>query len=180
MLKPILASLLALTAGAVQAAPITPARSSVQFVYTQMNVSVAGQFKKFSGDVVFDPAKPAADKVNIVVELAGVDASSSDADETLQTAEWFDVAHFPKATFSSTQFKSLGGNRFEASGQFSLKGHTASLVIPFTVRADAGGQWLEGSFPLSRLAWKVGTGEWADVGTVADAVQVKFKLYVPK
>jgi polyisoprenoid-binding protein YceI len=163
-----------------QAAPIDAAHSSVTFVFTQMNVPVEGQFKKFAGDVQFDPAKPEAGKVSISIDLTGTDAGSDDADQTLADKDWFNTARFPKASFTSSQFKALGAGRYQAVGQFSLKGRTAALTIPFTARTDATGQWLEGSVPLSRLAWKVGEGEWADVGTVADAVQIKFKLHLPK
>lgn len=166
--------------GIAQAAPVDAAKSSVKFVFTQMNVPVEGQFKKFAADVAFDAAKPETGKVSIAVDLVATDAGSSDANQAVQMKEWFNTATFPKATFSATQFKALGGGKFQAIGQFGLKGRSASLSVPFTVKPDAKGQWFEGSFPLSRLAWKVGEGEWSDVGAVADAVQVKFKLYVAK
>jgi polyisoprenoid-binding protein YceI len=175
----ILAAIATLGASA-QATPIDPAKSSVKFVFTQMNVPVEGQFKKLTGDVSFDAAKPDAGKGSVTVDLGGADAGSSDANQALVSAEFFDVPHFPKATFTTTQFKALGGGKYQVTGQFSLKGRSAPISIPFTARPDSNGQWLEGAFPLSRLAWKVGTGEWADVGSVADAVQVKFKLFVPK
>ncbi|MBV8464967.1 MAG: YceI family protein [Burkholderiales bacterium] len=163
-----------------QATPLDPAKSSVKFVFTQMNVPVEGQFKKLAGDVSFDAAKPEAGKASLTVDLGGADAGSSDANQALVSAEFFDVAHFPKASFTATQFKALGGGKYQVTGQFSLKGRSAPISIPFTARPDGSGQWLEGAFPLSRLGWKIGTGEWADVGSVADAVQVKFKLFVPK
>ncbi|WP_374352164.1 YceI family protein [Chitinimonas sp.] len=169
-----------LLAAMANAAPVDAAKSSVKFVFTQMNVPVEGQFKKFNADVAFDAAKPETAKVTVNVELAGADAGNSDANVMMQAKEWFDGAHFPRATFTSSQFKALGNGKFQAVGQFSLKGRTAALTVPFTARAEGNGQWLEGAFPLSRLAWKVGEGEWADVGTVADAVQIKFKLFVAK
>ncbi|MGQ5524765.1 YceI family protein [Chitinimonas sp. PSY-7] len=166
--------------GLAHAAPADPSKSSLKFAFTQMNVPVEGQFKKFAADVAFDANKPEAGKVSIAVDLVAADAGSSDANQAMQMKEWFNTAAFPKATFTATQFKSLGAGKFQATGQFGLKGKTASLSVPFTVKPDAAGQWFEGSFPLSRLAWKVGEGEWSDVGTVADAVQVKFKLFIPK
>ncbi|MBV8660204.1 MAG: YceI family protein [Burkholderiales bacterium] len=175
----ILASLLA-AASAAHATPVDAAKSSVKFVYSQMNVPVEGQFKKFTADVTFDPAKPETGKVSIAIDLSGADAGSGDANQALQLKDWFDTAHYPKTSYATTQLKALGGGRFQAVGQLSLKGRNGALTVPFTARADGNGQWLEGSFPLSRLAWKVGEGDWADTGTVADAVQVKFKLFVPK
>lgn len=170
-------SLLLCTAYAV---PIDAAKSSVKFVFTQMNVSVEGQFKKFSADIVFDAVKPEASKVSMAVDLLSTDAGSGDANQAVQTKDWFNTAAFSKATFSSAQIKALGNGHFQAQGEFGLKGRKAAMSVPFTVRADTAGQWLEGNFPLSRLAWKIGEGDWADVGVVADAVQVKFKIFVPR
>ncbi|QDQ26285.1 YceI family protein [Chitinimonas arctica] len=175
-----LSSILLALLGTAQAAPIDAAKSSVKFVFTQMNVPVEGQFKKFAADIAFDAAKPEAGKVSISVDLAATDAGSSDANQAVQLKEWFNTPAFPRATFTATQFKTVSPGKFQAVGQFGLKGRSANLTVPFTVRAEGNGQWFEGSFPLSRLAWKVGEGEWADVGAVADAVQVKFKLFVPK
>jgi polyisoprenoid-binding protein YceI len=162
------------------AAPVDAAKSSVKFVFTQMNVPVEGNFKRFAGEVSFDAAKPETGRASFTVDLAGADAGSGDANQALAMPDWFDIARFPKASFTASQFKPLGGGRFQAVGQLTLKGRVAPLAIVFTVRPEAQGQWLEGTFPLSRLAWKIGTGEWADVGTVADSVQVKFRLFVPK
>lgn len=175
-----LTTLLFSTLGLAHAAPVDASKSNVKFVFTQMGVPVEGQFKKFAADVAFDTAKPEAGKVSVSIDLVGADAGSGDANQAMATKDWFNTAQFPKASFASSQFKALGGGKYQAVGQFSLKGRTAALTIPFTARPDAGGQWLEGAFPLSRLAWKVGEGDWADVGTVADAVQIKFKLFVPK
>lgn len=176
----LIATVLAAAGLSAQAAPVDAAKSQVKFVFSQMNVSVEGSFKKFSGDVVFDPAKPEAGSVNFAVDLAGTDAGSADANEALKSADWFNLAKFPKATFSAGQFKPLAGGKWQATGQLSLKGRVATLTIPFSVKQEAGGLWFEGAFPLSRLAWKVGENEWSDVGAVADAVQVKFKLFAAK
>lgn len=174
------AGLLGCCSLATLAGPLDAAKSQLRFVFTQMNVPVEGAFRKFSGDIRFDPAHPEAGQASLKIELAAADAGSEDANEALKGGEWFNAARFPQATFTASSFKALGGGRFQVSGQLSLKGRQAAITLPFTQRAEASGQWLEGAFPLSRLAWKVGEGDWSDVGTVADAVQVRFKLFVPK
>jgi polyisoprenoid-binding protein YceI len=145
-----------------------------------MGVTADGEFKTFSGDISFDPAKPDAGKATLSIDLSTVDAGSAEANDALKGKDWFDIAHFPKATFTSTSIQAAGAGKFQASGPFVLKGKSANLVIPFTSRADAGGFWLEGTVPISRTAYKVGDGEWSDTGTVADTVQVHFKLFVPR
>ncbi|MBV1774374.1 YceI family protein [Burkholderiaceae bacterium DAT-1] len=161
------------------ARPVDAKKSEVAFVFTQMNVPVTGRFKAFVADAEFAPAHPEQGKVSVSIDLLGTDAGSPDANESLKTDAWFASKRFPRATFTASGFKAIAGGKFEATGTLSLKGRTAQVTIPFSSRTDAAGQWLEGAFPLQRLSWKIGEGEWADVGTVADAVQVKFRLLVP-
>lgn len=154
--------------------------AEIKFSASQMNVAVDGEFKKFSADVEFDPAAPTVGKVNVVIDAATADTGSQDADELLKGKDFLDVAHFPRATFASSSITAAGAGKFLANGQFTLKGRSLPLVIPFKVRAESAGTWFEGGMPLSRLAYKVGEGEWADTGTISDQVQIRFKIFVPK
>ena len=154
--------------------------AEIKFVATQAEVPIEGEFKRFSADVDFDPAKPSFGKVDIAIELASVNTGSTDADEMLKSRDFFDAAHFPRATFTSASIVAMGAGKFQARGQFALKGRSIALAIPFAARAEGAGQWFEGSVPVSRLGYKVGEGEWSDTGTLADEVLVKFKLYVPR
>lgn len=177
----VLAVSTALIGGAAAAATLTAGqRAELKFVATQAEVPVPGTFRQFSVDVDFDPAKPSTGKVGIAIDLSSVDTGSAEADEMLRGKDFFDVARFPRATFSSTAIKAVGPGNFLASGQLTLKGRSLALAVPFVARADGAGLWLEGSVPVSRLAYQVGGGEWADTGTLADPVVVRFKLYVPR
>lgn len=146
----------------------------------QMDVPVEGEFKQVSADVDFDPAKPQAGKVSIVIKLASVDTGSADADNMLKSKGFFDAGKFPEATFISTSIASAGANMFRASGKLTLKGRSLALVIPFSASPEGAGLSLKGSVPVSRLAYNVGEGEWTDTGTLADQVLIKFKLFLPR
>ena len=164
------------------AAAMSPAAegSSMKFVATQMDVELEGAFKAFSADVDFDPAKLDRSKVEIVVDLASVDTGSADGDTLLKGKDFFDVAHYPQARFSAKQVKALAPGKYLANGEFTLKGHSATLAVPFSVRTDGEGTWVDGSVPVSRLAFGVGQGEWADTGTLSDEVRVNFRLRLPR
>ena len=162
------------------AKPAAPAASQLKFVASQADVPVPGEFRKFSADIDFDPAQPAAGKVNIEVDVGSVATGSGDADAMLVSKDFFDAAHYPRAGFASTAIAPEAGGKFRATGQFTLKGHSLPLTVPFSTRTDAKGIWFEGNVPISRLAYKVGEGEWTDTGTLADKVQIEFKLYVAR
>jgi polyisoprenoid-binding protein YceI len=180
----LLAATLAITAvvgGSTAVAKLTASQGAeLKFVASQSDVPVPGEFRKFSADVDFDPARPTTGKVSIAIEVASVATGSADADAMLKGQDFFDAAHFPQATFTSTSIKAEGAGKFRADGQFTLKGRSLALAVPFTARAEAAGTWFEGAAPVSRLAYKVGEGEWNDTGTLADRVQIKFKLFVAR
>jgi polyisoprenoid-binding protein YceI len=155
-------------------------RAELKFVASQSDVPVTGEFRKFSADVDFDPTKPTVGSVDIVIDLASVDTGSADADMVLKGKDFFDAAQYPQASFASRSIVANGNGKFRAEGQFTLKGRSHPLVVPFAVRPEGDGLWLEGEVPVSRLAYRIGEGEWSDVGTLADPVMIKFKLFLKR
>jgi polyisoprenoid-binding protein YceI len=153
-------------------------QSQVKFAATQAEVELDGEFRKFTADIDFDPTRLGSAKVDIAIDLSSVDTGSGDADALLKGKGFFDVAHFPRASFTSASIKAVAPGKYLASGKLTLKGVSADLVVPFAARSDGAGTWFEGALPVSRRAYKVGEGEWADTGTLSDKVDVLFKLYV--
>lgn len=151
-------------------------KSSLAFVYKQMNVPVDGQFKSFRAKLAFDPAKPAAAKAEFEIDLASIDAGSKDANDEVAGKAWFNTKAFPVARFVATSVKPLGNNRFEVAGKMSIKGKTLDLSTPVTVTQQGGAATFDGSLVLKRADYGIGDGIWADFGTVANEIQIKFRL----
>jgi polyisoprenoid-binding protein YceI len=155
---------------------VDAAKSEIRFVTKQMNVPVEGKFRKFSAQLDFDPAKLAAGKAQIEVDLGSIDTGSSEADTEVKGKAWFNLAVFPTAKFVSTGLKSLGAGRYEAAGKLTIKGKTMDVTAPFTAKQEGGATVFEGGFTLLRLQFGIGEGPWSDTETVANEVQVRFKL----
>lgn len=172
----VLALAVPLLAAAAEFNAVQASKSRISFVSKQMGVPVEGEFKKFAAQVAFDPARPEAGRAQIELDLAGIDAGSTDADEEVKGKNWFDVRQYPTAKFVSTGVKPLGGNRYEARGQMTIKGRTRDVVAPFAYRQEGADAVLEGVIPVLRLQYGVGTGAWSDTATVADEVQVRFRI----
>lgn len=153
-------------------------QSRVDFVYRQMNVPMEGSFKRFSGQLRFDPAKTTLAKAALDIDLASIDTGSTEGDEEVAGKLWFNTKQFPAARFVSTSVKPLGNNRFEVAGKMSIKGRTHDVSTPATFRQQGTGGVFEGSFVLKRADYGIGEGMWADFGTVANEVQIKFRLVV--
>ena len=152
----------------------------ILFRAMQQDVPVEGEFKRFAADIAFDPAKPQAGKVDLVIDLASVSTGTAQADELLRSSDFFDAARFANASFASTAITTGAGGGYQAKGQLTIKGHRAEVAVPFTAQPDSTGLRLQGSVTVSRLAFKIGEGEWADPGTLADPVQIRFDVHLPK
>jgi len=97
--------------------------------------TVRGMFKKSSGKFIIDRAAKTG-SVELTVETASIDTGDGDKgsrprsrDEHLRTADFFNVAEFPRMTFKSTGVKFAGDNPAEVAGQLTLLGVTKPLTL---------------------------------------------------
>lgn len=153
-------------------------KSRITCVSRQENVPVEAQFKKFTAQIAFDPAKPEAGKVQIEIDVNSFDIGFVDFNEEAKSKSWFDARTFPRARFVSASMRGLGNGRFEARGPLTIKGKTIGIVAPFTYREDAGNGVFEGAFTIKRLQYNIGEGAWKDTDTVADDVQIRFRITI--
>ncbi len=58
----------------------------------------------------------------------------------------------------------------------TIKGKSADVSFPLTVKQDGAAQIFEGSLPIKRLTYNIGEGEWKDTSMVADEVLIKFRI----
>jgi polyisoprenoid-binding protein YceI len=158
---------------------IDASKSQIRFVTKQMNVPVEGAFRKFDATVAFDPAKPEATKAEFVVDLGSIDLGNADGETEAKRKLWLNIDAFPKATFVATSVKPAGPGKYVAEGNLTIKGTTQKIAMPLTVTETAGARVVEGQFPLKRLQYKIGEGQWSDTDTVADEVLVRFRFTIP-
>ena len=161
------------------AIPINSDQSRIDFTIKQMNVPIQGQFKNISGDIVFDAAHATQGKADLTIPIANMALPTKDAMEQAKHADWFNSARYPTAHFITTSMKALGNNRFQFSGKLTIKGTTQDVSAPFTLSQQGKLMMADGTVPISRLAFKIGEGEWADTDTVADTVFIKFHIAFP-
>ncbi|TAM08123.1 MAG: YceI family protein [Paraburkholderia sp.] len=180
------AAVLALAAGWAAAlawvgdaqAQIDAAKSTLVAVSRQMNVPVEGRFTKFDAQIAFDPAKPQAGTARITVDTGSYDLGDASYNDSIRGPEWFDAKTWPQATFVSTSVAPTGPNQFRVNGNLTIKGHAEAVAVPIVLTQQGTTQMFDGTLPIHRLAFNVGTGEWKDTSTVADEVVIKFHIVV--
>lgn len=94
-----------------------------------MITKVHGAFKKWSGSLLFDQANPTASKIDVKIETASVDTREEQRDAHLRSADFFDVEKYPEMTFDSTSIVAKGGDEYEVTGNFTLKGVTKPVTL---------------------------------------------------
>ena len=153
-----------------------PTKSSVSAVFKQMNVPVEGKFKRFNAQIDYSSAKPETSKAAMEIEVASFDLGDAEFNKEAQKKDWFNGTQFPKATFVSSALKPAAGGKLDVSGKLTIKGKTADVAFPLTVKQEGATQVFEGTLPIKRLAFNIGEGEWKDTSMVADEVVIKFRV----
>lgn len=159
---------------------LVPGRSEISFVSKQLGVPVEGKFRTFDAKLTFDPKKPEAASIAFTIDLASVSIGAAETEAELAKADWFDTAKFPKASFQSTSVKATGPASFEVAGKLVIKSLSHDVVVPVKLVQAGADTTAEttatGTFTIKRLDWRIGDGDWKDTSTVADSVQVRFRL----
>ena len=79
------------------------AHSEVDFSILHMGLSyVNGRFGNIGGNITFDESDITKSTVNVTIDVTSVDTGVSGRDNDLKSANVFDAAQFPTATFVST------------------------------------------------------------------------------
>jgi polyisoprenoid-binding protein YceI len=172
----LLASLLASVVAIAAPLKTDPAKSSVTATFKQMGVPVEAKFKQFAAQIDYDAAKPAASKASVEIQTASLDLGDPDYNKEVAKKEWFNTAQFPKASFVSSAIAPAGAGKLNVSGKLTIKGRSADVSFPLSVKAEGGKQVFEGQLPIKRLAFNIGEGEWKDTSMVADEVVIKFRV----
>ena len=161
-------------------AQVDTSKSTVTATSKQMNVPVEGTFKKFTAQLDFDPAKPAAGSARLSIDTASYDLGDDSYNQQVRGKEWFDTAHYPNATFVSSAIAPAGSNQFNVSGTLTIKGKSENVTVPVTVAQQGTTQSFDGALPIKRSQFDIGTGEWKDTSVVADEVVIKFHIIAAK
>ena len=170
-----------LIAGRAAAAPapawtVDKAASSIRFSGALNGQGFSGAFRRWDADIHFDPANLVGSSVTASIDVASAATGDADRDQALPTPTFFSAAKFPRAVFTSSQLKALGGGRYQAIGQLALRGVARPLTLPFTLAITGPRANMTASLALNRLAFGVGQDEWKSTDALAANVTVSIAI----
>jgi polyisoprenoid-binding protein YceI len=106
---------------------IDPVHSSIAFSVRHLLVSkVRGHFNTFSGAAVV--GEDGTPSVTAEIAIDSVDTRNEQRDAHLKAADFFDVEHFPTASFVSTAVRE-NGDSYLLDGDLTLKGITKPVTL---------------------------------------------------
>ena len=139
-----------------------------------------GTFRAWSAKIAFDPKNLAGSKAVVSVDVASAATGDADRDSALPSPDWFDAHRFPTAVFTTRAIRDLGGGRYAADGDLTLRGVSRPLTLPFTVKIAGDKAVMSGQAALDRNAFGVGQGQWRATDTLAGPVTVLVQITAHK
>ncbi|AYO75675.1 MULTISPECIES: YceI family protein [Sphingobium] len=155
---------------------VNKAQSRLGFQASMNGQAISGAFRRFDARIAFDPANLSGSSVVAVIDTGSAATGDATRDESLPTPDWFNTKVFPRATFTSKSFKSLGGNRYQAAGTLNIRGVNRPVVLPFQLNINRGEARMQGSLVIDRRWFGVGRGQFASTDAVAANVRVNVTI----
>lgn len=118
---------------------IDRAHSAVQFAVKHLAIStVRGTIRGLQGALALDPEQPAASSVDVSIDVSTITTGDAGRDAHLRSADFFDVEHFPCATFKSTRVDATpNGSTGRMTGELTIHGVSREVTLDVTALGRA-------------------------------------------
>jgi polyisoprenoid-binding protein YceI len=119
---------------------IDPGHADVAFVGRHFMITkIRGRFTDVRGVLQFGE-DPRDSSVEVAIGMASVESGSEARDEHLRSAEMFDVARYPEATFRSTSVE-WSGTSGTVHGDLTIHGVTRDVALAVRFEGSARDPW---------------------------------------
>lgn len=171
----------AATPGAVTSNVIKD-KSLINWVAGKVTRDHHGKFAAFDGSIAYAAGKPTGVKFDI--DLSSIETDDPKLTGHLKSPDFFDVAKYPKGTFTSTSLTegapsgSPAGTTHTLKGTLDLHGMQKEVTIPVTATTSADGVRTKSEFTINRHDWAIDYKGAAD-DLIKDNVLIKLDLLFP-
>ena len=121
---------------------IDPSHATVEFAVKHMMIStVKGHFSGVTGTLTIDEADPSRSSVNVEIDAASLTTRDERRDGHLRSPDFLDVENYPKLAFVSTKVEPLDGDHLRVTGDLTIRGVTAPVVLAATYQGQSTSPW---------------------------------------
>lgn len=109
---------------------IDAAHANAAFAVKHLMVStVTGRLGEVAGKVELDDKDLTQSKIEVTVDVKGLDTRNQKRDDHLRSKDFFEVEKFPAITFKSTKIEKGAGVAIKVTGDLTIKGTTKPVVL---------------------------------------------------
>ncbi len=160
-----------------------PPASSVGFTGAKVTGSHNGTFGAFTGTIDFDPANIEGGRIEVNIETSSVSTDAERLTNHLKSPDFFDVARFPRATFTSTGIRrganGAGAATHTVSGNLTLHGQTRAISFPANIGVTPGEITARAEFVINRRDFGLVYPGMPD-NLIRDEVSIRFDVHAPR
>ena len=115
--------------------------SAVSFRVRHLGISwVNGRFQSWTGELVYDPANPAAAKVTARIKTSSVDTENERRDNDIRSGNYLAVDSFPEMVFISTRVERVDETHLRVTGDLTIRGVTKRVQLDTEILGTIAGQ----------------------------------------
>jgi polyisoprenoid-binding protein YceI len=152
--------------------------SARHFVVT----TVRGEFQDFDGTVEVEGSDYRTVKAQAVIKTASITTNTSQRDDHLRSADFFDVEKYPEMTFVSTGVEKKGDDVYVVRGDLTIKDVTRPVELEATVEGsfndpygnERTGVSLRGE--INREDWGLTYNQVLEAGAVMVGKKIKLEI----
>jgi len=163
---------------------VDPAHSHVEFAVRHLMIStVKGRFAEFTGTVEVDPTDLTTATLNVSINTASVDTRTTDRDNHLRSADFFDAASYPTITYASKRVEKRGED-YTVIGDLTIRGVTREVPLAVSLTGQARDPWgnqkmaFEATAKINRTDFGLTWNAALEAGGVLVGEEVKISIDV--
>ncbi|WP_299352976.1 YceI family protein [uncultured Shimia sp.] len=163
---------------------LDPSHSQIVFSYNHLGYSTNwGMFSGFEGEIMFDQEDPASSSVSVSMPLKSMITGWDDRFNHFMSPDFFGAMDEDMVTFTSTGIEVTGETTAKITGDLSMNGETASVVLDAVLNKAgahpmAGKDWAGFSASTTILRSDYGVGQFAPF--TSDEVEVMISIEAMK
>lgn len=146
--------------------------ASVSFKIKNAGLTVDGSFSGLTATIKFAENNVAKSFIEASVDANSINTGIELRDKHLKKEEFFYTSSHPRISLKSNSFTKEKDGTFKGVFNFTMKGITKEIIIPFTFKESEAGATFKGSFQINRRDFKVGGSSWV----MADDVVINFTI----
>ncbi len=109
---------------------IDPDHTVAHFTTRHMMITIVhGQFNRFSGEILFDPADVPATSIQVEIDASSLWTGVEARDRHLRSPDFFDVEKFPVIRFKSTAVEVAASNVMKVHGELTIRDITRPILL---------------------------------------------------